>query len=430
MGRRIDPAVAYEQNGQRDMEILVVFAAVAAAVVLIRCVRSRRRLPSMATADVGVPTFRVVALGPRGSGKTMLLASMYQQLQVPHQRSYFLTASHGDVVQLNHWFAKVADPGQDWDAGTRVGDVREFAFSVRTRAPSGTVHTVMNLGYLEYAGGLLTEPQAPGTFQPELVERIRSADALIGIIDGYRVQQWLDGKTEGQVRLQHAVSAMVNLMLEASCPITFIVTKWDLLRDIDADEDARLGTVSKLLLTNPGFRELVATHGKHRVVRLIPVSAVGPTFAELNARGEIVKRPDGQMQPTNVDVPLAAVIPDIFEPIQHSMDDQKLQSLLAGVRSQADPLAALAVLGSYVMETVGRFVTPAYLSFAADALIGLASPQGAAADQQAGTERRLSEAERTIEEFRMAQRRVIRDFQSRVDILEGRLPSSRLSGDR
>ena len=45
------------------------------------------------------------------------------------------------------------------------------------------------------------------------------------------------------------------------------------------------------------------------------------------------------------------------------------------------------------------------------------------------TVRQLSEVDPAIEEFHLARRRVLRDFQSRVDVMEGRLPSSRLSGE-
>jgi hypothetical protein len=364
---------------------------------------------------------------------------MFHEMQTPSGRSYFLTAPYEQVVLLNKWFTEVADTSLDWPAGSTVSDTREFTFAVRTRAPSGAVHTVLNLGYLEYAGGLLTEPQAPGsTLQADLLRRIRSADALVGLIDGYRLRQWLDGKYEGQMRLQHTLTAMISLMMLVSCPITFVITKWDLLGDIDADEDGRLRIVRKLLMSNQGFRDLVNVHSAHRVVRLIPVSAVGPSFAELNPDGAVAKLPDGHMYPTNVDVPLAAVVPDAFEQVARSLDKAHLQALLDHLRSQQagmGPAAALVELGSFAVRTAGRAfgaISPLSAAFVGDAVAELfRKPQDAAAtERQAAMERRLSEAERAVEEFHLARRKVIREFQSRVDVLEGRLPSSRLSGER
>jgi hypothetical protein len=416
--------------------VLIGLAAIVLGAVLKR-MRSHRRdaAPTGPPAAV-LPTFRVVALGSRGSGKTLLLASMYHQMQVPAGRSYFVTAPFDQVVLLNQWFTEVADTSRAWPAGTTVGETREFVFTVRSRAASGTVHDVMHLNYLEYAGGLLTDAQAPGsTGQADLVARIDSAHALLGIIDGYRVKQCLDGHHEGQMRLQQSLTSMINLMLLASCPISFLITKWDVLQDIDVDENARLQRVRKFLMSNQGFNDLVRAHSHHRVVRLIPVSAVGPDFAEVDDGGRIAKLPDGAMRPTNVDVPFAAVVPDVFEQVERRLDKAELQTALDRIRRQTrgGPLTALAELGTFVAQSAGKVFGPlsgpaaGFLGDAAVELLGATTDPGA--ERRRRADRQISEAARTIEELHLVRRRVLRDFQSRVDVLEGRLPSSRLSGE-
>jgi hypothetical protein len=418
------------------MSPVVVVALVAVLLVVVGAVRARRRRARGKPAeDAGVPTFRVVALGARGSGKTLLLASMYHQLQTLSGRSYFLTAPYEQVVLLNQWFTDVADTSRDWPSGTSVGETRDFLFTVRTRTPSGALHTVMHIGYLEYAGGLLTDAQAPGsTGQADLLARIESAHALIGIIDGYRIRQALDGIAEGYMRLQQSLTAMISLMMLSPSPVTFVITKWDLLRDIDVDEDARLRRVRKFLTANQGFHDLVQAHSAHRVVRLIPVSAVGPEFAELDARGGVAKLPDGQLHPTNVDVPLSAVVPDVFEQVERVMDQAKLRAALARVsqRSRPGPAAALAELGAFVAQTAGKALGAfgPHAAFLADAAIELFGPANdRAEDRRTRLDREVREADRALEEFQLARRKVLRDLQSRVDVLEGRLPSSRLSGE-
>jgi hypothetical protein len=423
----------------------VVFVILVGLIVaaVTQVVRRRRRLATGKTAlddaktqEAAIPAFRIVALGPRGSGKTLLLSSMYHEMRLPSDRGYYLAAPHHEMLQLSGWFNQVADFDQDWPQGTVAGDTREFTFEVRTRAPSGAVHTVMTLGYLEYAGGVLTEPRPPGEgFQEELLERIRSADALFGIIDGFHLRQWIDGLPQGRNRLQHSLTTMVTLMLSEPRPITFVITKWDLLRDIDADEDGRLRMVCKRLMTNPDFRELVKVHSAHRVVRLIPVSAVGPDFAGLNSDGYVEKLPDGEMRPTNVDAPLSAVVPDIFEQVERQVDQARLNTLIEGVRRQTagGPGAALAELGSYVARAAGLAagtLSPLYSVFVGEAVMELnKSHDRDKVARQNLTERLLSEAEREMEEFRAARRRVMRELRSRVDVLEGRLPSSRLSDE-
>jgi hypothetical protein len=419
--------------------VVLVFLAGLIVAAVIRVLRRRRRRAA-ATArtdqDAAVPTFRIVALGPRGSGKTLLLSSMYHEMRLAGSRGYHLAAPHDQMVRLSGWFNQVADHDQDWPMGTLAGDTREFTFEVRTRGASGAVHTVMRLGYLEYAGGVLTEPRPPGEgFQEELLERIRSADALFGIIDGFHLRQWFDGLPQGRNRLQHALTTMVSLMLSEPRPITFVITKWDLLRDVDADEDGRLRMVRKLLMTNPDFRELVKVHSAQRVVRLIPVSAVGPDFAGLSSDGHVEKLPDGEMRPTNVDAPLAAVVPDIFEQVERRVDQARLHTLIEGVRRQTagGPGAALAELGSYVARAAGLAagtLSPLYSVFVGEAVMELnRSHARDQATRQNLAERLLGEAEREVEEFRAGRRRVMRELRSRVDVLEGRLPSSRLSDD-
>jgi hypothetical protein len=422
--------------------VLLIPLGVAVLLIIVGAlrVRARRKATPGATAgsgpdEAGVPTFQVVALGPRGSGKTLLLASMYHQLQTLGNRSYFITAPFDQVVLLNQWFTEAADTNRDWPTGTSVGETRDFVFTVRTRGASGTVHTVMRLGYLEYAGGLLTDAQAPGsTAQADLIGRIETAHALLGIIDGFRVRQALDGSAEGVMRLQQSLTAMISLTMLTSCPVTFVITKWDLLHDIDVDEDARLSRVRKYLMSNQGFRDLVEAHSSHRVVRLVPVSAVGPDFAALDEQGLVAKLPYGQVHPTNVDVPLSAVVPDVFEQVERSMDRARLRAALDEVsrQSRRGPAAALTELGGYVATAAGRLLGPLgpYASFLGDAAAELFGPsQEAAQDRRRRVNRQLSEVDRNLEEFQVARRKVLRDLQSRVDVLEGRLPSSRLGDD-
>ncbi|MFI5842551.1 GTPase domain-containing protein [Catenuloplanes sp. NPDC051500] len=417
------------------MIYVLLFALLAAGVAIVLKRRSRRAAVPIAGDEAGVPTFRVAALGPRGSGKTLLLASMYHEMQVWGGRSFLLTAPRAEVALLNKWFSQVEDTGQDWPAGTAAADTREFTFTARARTRTGTLRPVLRLVYLEYAGKVLTEPEEPGSkLWNDLDTQVQRADALIGIIDGHRVRQWYDGEPEGRIRLQHAMTAMINRMLTVHKPVTFIITKWDLLRDIDADEDARLRAVRKLLMSNRGFRELVQEHTSRRVVRLIPVSAVGPSFAEMDDDGAVAKVPGGELRPTNVDVPLAAVVPDVFEQVARALDREKLAAVLerARRRSGVGPAAALTELGTFILAqttraagAVGAFSAP-YVSFLGAAAAELLTPQAEA--RAVRTERALSEAEQEVEDFQLAQRRVIRDLQSRVDVLEGRLPASRLDG--
>jgi len=190
---------------------LAVEQPVAGPTTRSRIPAQRYRPPDHGLDDV--PPFTVVALGPRGAGRRC--SSRYHELQIPSSsRSYFLTAPFEQVVLLNQWFPEGADTAMDGPSGTAVAETRGFAFTVRTRAPSGTVHPVLRLEYLDYAGGLRTDAQAPGsTARDEIGAQLRSSHALVGLLDGLRIRQAFDARREGQRRLQQSLTAMIGFMM-------------------------------------------------------------------------------------------------------------------------------------------------------------------------------------------------------------------------
>jgi hypothetical protein len=399
--------------------------------------RGRTRRPLR--LDAPVPTFQVVALGQQGSGKTLLLASMYHSLRVPADQRYYLTAPHDDVLRLNQWFDQMANTASSaWPRGTAKGEGRLFTFTVKTRT-TGPISTIFNLNYLEYAGELLTEPQEPGsTVKDDLFTQIRAADALICVIDGYGIRQYLDGHPQGMARLAETLNALVPAITEASCPVNFIITKWDLLADLHPDENTRLSMVRDLLTSNAQFRALVNLQSTGRVVRLIPVSAVGPGFARIGSTGEIVKRPRAELHPTNVDLPLSVVVPDLFEQVEARLTQETQVALRSEVRRRTlmEPLDAVASLASFAGQTAGRVVMAAFggsaVALVGDSLLGLFldSRMEGARERRTGLDRELSEAERQLDQLRLARQRVLQDMHAKVIGLESRLPRSRLTDGR
>ncbi len=416
----------------------MVIVVTISLAMLARGLRARRMARPLGVPDT-TPTFQVVALGLQGSGKTLLLASMYHRLKAPAGQSYYLTASHEDVLLLNRWYVQMADTAAsgDWPQGTAKGETRHFTFTVRTHV-AGAAMSILHLKYLEYAGELLTEIQDAGsTRQKELFDQIDAADALIGVIDGHRIRQHLDGHPRGWVHLERTLNALLPVMIQASAPISFVITKWDLLADLHPDEDTRLSMVHNLLTSNDLFRSLVRLHSADRVVRLIPVSAVGPGFAEVGPEGEIVKVARSEVHPANVEVPLSAVVPDMFDQVESRLDRQTRSALNAQIRrrTQQGALEALASLTSFAGQVAGRAVMAAFGPSAAvvgEAVLGLFLDARVAGpgDEWTRANDELSQAERRLEESRRARRQVLYDMRRKVDLLEGRLPHSRLSDGR
>ncbi len=425
--------------------VIVVFMVIAVAVIVARISRRRGRRPpngdrprlGQQSIEANIPTFRIVSLGLQGSGKTLLLASMFQQLKAPARQCYYISASDGDVAKLNAWFTTMADTAlpREWPRGTTMAETRRFVFGVRTRT-GGTVHEVLRLDYIEYAGELLTDTRELGSAnQDELFAHIRTAHALIGILDGQRIRQYLDGNPGSWIKIEETLNILIPKMVSATCPISFVITKWDLLAHLSEDENARLAIVRDMLMSNEQFRALVDLHGRDRVVRLIPVSAVGPGFAELDAHGRPVKVPSAQAHPTNVDVPLSAVVPDVFDQAEMQLNHEFRRAIEEETRRRTgrSPLENLASAAALAGNAVGRALIQAFgppaVVVASDVLVSLfMDTRRGADDRQAQFNRELSEVEQRVQEFIEARKQVLRDMRRKPDLLEGRLPNSRLSG--
>jgi hypothetical protein len=384
-----------------------------------------------------VPHFRVVALGIAGSGKTVYLSSMFHTVNVPTAtRSYFLETAAAQRVYLSKVFDAVSDTTEPWPRGTRTGETRELVFDC-VSMDQGVKHPIFTISYLDYAGELLESEQAAGsTALGDLEDRINHAHGLLGMLDGYRVLQFLRGEPAGQRYFRSSIQPLTGIMAGATCPIHFVLTKWDLIRGfgepIDADDNVRLSMVRNALMTTPQLRALVDTHSwGERIVRLIPVSAVGPDFAQMDIDGRVLKRPNGEVHPTNVEIPLTAILPDLFRQIAQSLDPASRRQLDVHLRSRRQPQYSLTAflerpagialqrrLQDVVGGSAGREVAGMFLDWM----------DGASAEEarRAGAERR--DVRRYTASVEAARTRVLGEFAEELGRLEERLPASRLSG--
>jgi hypothetical protein len=400
--------------------------------------RLRRRQPP---ADYTPPTFRVVALGGAGSGKTVFLSSLFHTLNYRKPgRSYHLETDAAQRVALGSLYSRVSDTSQPWPKGTSTGETREFVFDCVASDGTDTQHPVLRMSYLDFAGELIEEEKDDGGIAlADLAERIKGAHALLGMIDGLKVLQLLRGEPAGRSYFQRGLQPMFGFMQSASCPIHLVVTKWDLVRDFgepeDADDEYRLGRVIEALLQYEHIRALVYVHSRRQIVRLIPVSAVGADFVELDADGRVVKRPDGQLRPTNVEVPLCAVLPDLFRQVEGSLDQSLRRQLDRAVWKDIvrDSGAVASAIGRILSRPAGtglRFSLQAALGRdlggeATTMFVHWLSRPFDREDQEIGRKRNRRELQ--LAELERLRRNVLDDFTRSVMRLEAVMPNSQLS---
>lgn len=270
-----------------------------------------------------VSTFRVVALGLSGAGKTTLLATQFNAFSDLGNRGYFFDGDFEQDNNLAKIFDELRDTQKPWPTGTHRGDTREYRFDCKVRDPAIGERTVFGLSYLDYAGELLEagdEHAAKGKMETQA----KNAHALLLVLDGRQVLGLLCGDDEAVDYFDRRMRPLFGLARRASCPVQLIITKWDHVQswtEAPQTEDQLLKTVGRRLMERGHIELLVeAPDHRQRPVRLIPVSAVGRSFADPDEHGKMVKRQGGTIEPIHIDIPLSAVLPDVLQHAEQELD--------------------------------------------------------------------------------------------------------------
>jgi hypothetical protein len=330
-------------------------------------------------------TYHIVALGPPGAGKTIYLAAIHHMLS-GHAEVFGGNISATVVDSSGRAFLKrvydqAADPEALWPEGTRSGEaMREFTFRFsvswtqrglrgRTKLHS---YEVLRISYVDYAGEWIPDAdQVSQALMDSFNQRVADAHAMLGVIDGVKLLQFLDGHPTGDRFLHDHLGPVVDFMQGVKIPIHFVVTKWDLF-----DGRYTLAEVCDRLLDTrrTGLRHLVASRTSYGrlgrgqgTVRLIPVSSLGKV-ATLDEHWQVHKMPGAEASPINVEIPLAAVVHDVLELKRRELDAQavapgrpsdpaspEVQISPSGVNiSVTQVVANILAQGGKVAKTLGR----------------------------------------------------------------------------
>jgi hypothetical protein len=288
-----------------------------------------------------VRTINVHALGPSGSGKTVFMAAMYRQLRIKRaDADFYLKTDYATSVHMNSVFNAVANPQEEWPASTRVANEWEFGLTVTT--PAGDFEP-LRMKYVDYPGLILTAPRAAEDERYQhVIEQLKSAHALLVLLDGAGVLACLRGEPHGRRFLDFELSSSLEIVQQTRCPVHFAVTKWDLLEGAHS-----LAEVRDLLLGDGSFRDLIRGRSESAAgpIRLIPVSSVGTGFAAMQPNGQMQKL-GPQARPFQVELPLISVIPD-FVTYAFSELQARDQDLLSRVQRHLRNAESGDVSGRY-----------------------------------------------------------------------------------
>ncbi|HEY9660389.1 MAG TPA: hypothetical protein V6C65_18205 [Allocoleopsis sp.] len=306
------------------------------------------RLPLLIYKEVSMKNYNIITLGASGSGKTVFLASMFKELGIQESHGFYLKVEEQHKQRLlNAIYAQVIS-GDKWPTGTSYSEVSEWVFTCCVKTTDLNDYAACQFTYFDYAGGRLTDIEEDLEFK----DLVAKADTILGLLDGQKIYSLLQGKTDKAVNdlLKTDLPSILKWMFGCRVPIHFVVTKWDLV-----EKEFSLQQVAEELFKIPEFKELVRTRTQAGApVRLIPVSSVGSGFAISQPDGSMKKISGAVPHPSQVEVPIACVLPDGLrarlselaekrEQLTKSADAKKpLFNRLTGFFEAAKPFAEFA----------------------------------------------------------------------------------------
>jgi len=263
-------------------------------------------------------SFNILMIGPSGSGKTVYLAALWKKLNVPARGSLDFYLSLPDQQEkiniLNKIYETVAFE-TEWPPGTV--NAQPWSFECRVRNNSGSTVKALTFNYLDYAGGNFG---GYANVDQDVQKAIRNADGYLVLVDGLRLLQLHQGKTEGMKwAVQFGSTVIPPLLQDATKPTQFVISKWDVLKSAGLSlQDCKRLLLEKIKEVREFVRPLVedATIRGNRkaAIRIYPVSSVGEKFAWYDESSDaMLKHKDVFPEPFNVECPLTSLIPLYIE---------------------------------------------------------------------------------------------------------------------
>jgi Double-GTPase 2 len=274
-------------------------------------------LPPLEYVD-GEPQFRLFVAGAKNSGKSVFLASLYNQLAAAGNGSCFYArlTSDCDARRLKEKFEMIRDSRENWppgDASKTEYVFRCFYISARQKQK----YPLFSFHYADFPGGDLTNPSRDQAIDVQAA--IQNAHTVVFLLDGSKILDALNGAPIDGFTINDDLDCISELATDCIFrPMQFVVTKWDILRPRSLDE------IRSFLLSHEKFSAVIEQRRRSgEPTYLIPVSAVGDDFAQYDAVSHaMVKRPYAVPRPYHLDITLALAVTDtILQLFRDSTDN-------------------------------------------------------------------------------------------------------------
>jgi hypothetical protein len=260
-------------------------------------------------SSTSVPTIPVTVVGPERSGKTVYLASLYRQLAIQAELGFFVQLPDEQSKILNQFWQQLVGP-QFWPDPTQTGELWQWNLTCSIQTQSGAVFSPFGISYLDFAGEHVTGTTDSPDQSERVFQRIRDSEFVLVLLDGVKMLNFFNG----DFTLVDELMTVLGVVGHKTPVVHLVLTKWDVL----VTAGYTLGEASERLMSHPLFRQFVKRRAQQKaaggVLRLIPVSSVGMGFAALAPDGvSMVKNRGIYPEPVNVEIPLMAVLVDLFD---------------------------------------------------------------------------------------------------------------------
>ena len=307
----------------------------------------------------GITDYQVVVLGPRASGKTVYLACLYGQYSKPDGHLILDCEDPGKVVQLTNTYQEVVE-ALTWPTPNEIGAVDEFHF-ICTAQTDRQSYRGFGLTYFDYAGERLEKNIAPSvTLEPSQQFRLAltNSDAVVGLIDGADIVDLIQSKGALKTEVDKKYVNILKLVAAytRNKPVHFLLTKWDLFERNGIELPTVVNSLMQLDEMGDHFRSWKA---RGIPLRLIPVSAVGKSFAKPIDKGNREMQKTGEpLSQENLIVPIACAL---YDELRLALEESRDAFVKKLPRFRRGVLKGRPVIEAVKKANVRKYVTPVIL---------------------------------------------------------------------
>jgi hypothetical protein len=287
-----------------------------------------------------IPTFKILALGMRGSGKTVFLASMYHHLMAFSENlGYYLNcADEKQSADLLDKFSEISE-SEDWPEGNSTLD--EYVFDCFYMKPKNNgSEKVCRFSYIDYPGGWILGQGEPTI---HIAQAALESDSILLLLDGRKIKDLLDGvyaaddRRSGQKQKSilddiQKMTPILTQCIASGKPLHILITKSDILNP----KIYPLGKIQDALLKVEPFKRALTQQAQNMALHMAPVSSVGEGFVAYDkATGQMSKNSGATIQPFNVDLSIALTMYDHLKAITDRVDPAAVQLIKRSQRKKS-----------------------------------------------------------------------------------------------